>query len=399
MDKAVNKKATYIGWTFETNEFMATRASQFIFDRLLGTNTTGSGSTPIPKEDPIQRPFDLEKIFSDLQGRRFDVCANAATLWYDSRVDEDILLTPTIETMEVDEYTSTLSIYGSFGSEQGKVTVDGQGTAITQWSPGIILCAIPETGAGSAGDVIVSVRENKSNPVPITQWKVRLNYATDDNGVRLEGAVNLIIRADIHPRRTKPKEAPSVPEPVDYGPSSGFLFGNSSNATYAIGGQKYARCNTDPCVSYYQESPLVKTGSVPYLKLGATQPSMIGFYNWTPDRKTIKIDFLTVSLPGVTTTHYEIRYQCPASDETTKYDVATTMGFSVPADESLDVIKLEIADNYNIRSGSFSKSVSRPWNPCDLSGTYSVLVTWELVRPDFAPTDMTAARTRAGDNE
>jgi len=402
MDKATNKKSTYIGWSQVTNEFHATRASQFVFDRLLGANTTGSGSTSIPKEDPIQRPFDLDKIFSDLHDRGFDYWdANGATLKYESRVVDDILLAPTIEKMEIDEYTSLLQIHGSFGSERGKVTVDDKEiTNISEWSPVLIMCTIPETGTGSAGDVIVSVRDLKSNPVPLTIWDIKLNYASDDNGVRIEGVINLKIRSDVHPGRTKPGEDPSVPEFVDYGPNSGYLFGNSSTATYNIGGQKYARCNVPPCVSYFEETPLVKSGTVPYLKLGASQPALTSLYNWTPDRKTIRIDFLNVNLPKVTTTTYLTRYDCPDADDETKNQVSTTMNFSIPTDEISDNIKLEIADNYNIRSGSYSKNTSRPWNPCDGTGTYKVLVTWDLVRPHFAPTtDKTPARIGMPDGE
>lgn len=400
LDKATNKKATYIGWTLETNEYMATQASQFIFDRLLGTNTTGSGSTTIPKEDPVQRPFDLDKIFSDLSGRGFDVCANGAVLKYESRVVDDILLTPTIERLEIDELTNTLQIFGSFGTERGKVTVDDvEATSIFDWTPVVIICTIKETGAGSAGDVVVSVRDLKSNPVPLTVWDVKLNYASDDNGVRMEGVINLRIRADVHPRRTKPGEDPTVPEGEDYGPNTGFLFGNSSTATYHIGGQKSARCNVNPCVSYFSETPLVQTGTVPYLKLGIMQPAVTSFYNWTPDRKTIKIDFLNINLPEVTTTHILIEYVCPEGNDKTESDVATTMNFTIPVEETLDIIKLEIADNYNIRSGSFSKTVPRPWSPCDGSGTYTAQVTWDLVRPHFAPTDETQARRREDDGD
>lgn len=402
LDKVANKKGTYIGWTFETNEYMASQASQFIFDRLLGTNTTGPGATTIPKEDPIQRPFDLDRIFSNLSERHFDVCANGATIKYESRLDDDILLTPTIEKLEIDEYTSTLQIFGSFGTEKGKVYVNEvEITDISDWTPIVIICKIPEEGNGSAGDVIVKVNDHDSNPVPLTEWKIKLNYASDDNGVRMEGAINLVIRADTHPRRTKPGEKPSLPELVDYGPSSGNMFGNSSNATYAIGGQKNAQCSIAPCTSYFEETPLVRSGTAPYMKFGGgiNDPKVVGFYNWTADRKTIKIDFLDVSLPKITTTTFKARYKCPASDEEVKDQALTSMNFTIPTNEIGDVIKLEIADNYNIRSGSYSKNISRPWNPCDGSGTYKVLVTWDLVRPNFAPTDMTPARMRTADQE
>ena len=394
MDKAVNKRATYIGWTFETNEYMATQASQFIFDRMLGANTAGSGSTSIPKEDPLQRPFDLDRIFSDLKRRGFDVCANGATLMYNSRASDEIVVTPNIERMEVYEHSNILSIYGNFGSEKGKVTIGGKEiTSILDWTPGAINCEIPETGEGSVGDVIVSVHDHPSNPVPLTAWDIKLNYATDDNGIRLEGLINLRLRADIHPTRTAPAEPPSLPEFVDYSPSSGYLFANSSNATFHIGGQKYARCNVSPCVSYFEEIPTVKSGTVPYLKLGATDPSLVSFYNWSQDRKTIKIDFLSLFLPEVTTMKIKIRYDCPEEDEETEFDGPAAMGFAVPSTEIGDIIKLEIADNYNIRAGSYSRSISRPWNPCDGSGTYKVLVTWDLIRPVSAPDDTTPART------
>jgi hypothetical protein len=396
VNKAANKKATYIGWTMETNEFMASQASQFIFDRLLGANTTGYGPVPIPKEDPVQRPFDIDRIFSDLTKRGFHLCANGATLKYETNVDEDILLTPTIERLEMFEYTSTLEITGSFGSKRGKVTVDGKEISqILDWTPTVINCIIPENGAGSAGDVIVSVEDRKSNPVPLTVWNVKLNYASDDNGVRMEGSMSLVIRADMHPRREMPGEKPSLPELVDYGPRGGNVFGNTSSATYLIGGQKFATCKLQECTGTFTESPLAKSGTVNYFKVASNVPTFTGFYNWSTDRKTIRIDHLAISLPQITTVAISQKYKCPGGDEEQKDQIKTTFGFSLPTEQITDVIQLQIADNYNIRAGSFSKTIPRPWSPCDGSGSYSVLVTWDLVRPSFAPTDDTPARLRA----
>lgn len=402
-NRASNKKATYIGWSQITNQFHATRASQYIFDRLLGTNTTGSGSTTIPKEDPIQRPFDLDKIFSDLINRGYHYWdANGATLEYETSVDDEIILTPNIERLEVSEYTSVLMIYGSFGSEMGKVTIDGKDVVlITNWSSSFISCVIEEEGEGSAGNVIVSVRELQSNSVPLTFWDIKLNYSSNDNGIKMEGVINLKLRSDIHPRRTMPGGDPSLPEFEDLAPSSGFTFANTSSATYHISGQKYAKCNWVPCANTFEETPLVRTGTAPYVELGSTgkQPNLLALYNWTTDRKTLKLDILNVDLPDITQTTYHTLYDCPENDEETRNSVLTSMNFTLPSYEINDIIKLEIADNYNIRSGSYSKTISRPWNPCDNSGTFEMSVTWELIRPKFAPTDETPARKRMPDGK
>jgi hypothetical protein len=406
LDKVTNKKGTYFGWTNVTNLFNASQASQFIFDRLLGTNTSGYPAiATIPKEDPYQRPFDLEQIYIDLRDRGFGICANGATLRYQSNADanDEILLTPTIEKLEIYESLtadkSILQIYGSFGSEKGKVTVNEIEMDNVEWAPSVITCTIPDGGQGHAGEVIVEVHGLKSNPVPLTYWNIKLTYSTNDNGVKLEGVIDLKLRADVHPRRTKPKETPTLPEYADLAPSSGYSFEKSSQATYSISGEKFAKCNWVPCPNTFQESPHVKNGVAPYMKLTApaNAPKLLALYNWAPDRKSIKLTILHVNLPDITTTSYYHLADCPGEDQELRSTELTSFNFALPDYELNDVLELHIAENYNIRAGSYLKTLSRPWDPCDGSGTFQINVTWELSHPQFEPTNLTPARLGNGD--
>jgi hypothetical protein len=406
LSKAMNNKATYFGWTFDTDLFAASQASQFIFDRLTGANTTGDPTlTTIPREDPVQRPFDLAKVYKDLQERGFDLCASTgARLKYHSTADpdDDILLTPTIEKLEIYEsYTeneSILQIYGSFGSRMGKVTVNEIEMDNVEWNASTITCSIPNGGQGYAGEVVVSVHDLKSNPVPLTSWNIKMNYSTNEDGVKLEGVIDLKLRADVHPRRTKPKEAPSLPEYPDLSPTSGYNFQHSSQATYSISGQKYMKCNWEPCPNTFEETPHVKNGVVPYLNITgpSNAPKLIALYNWAQDRKAINLTALQVSLPDITTTTYYHLADCPGEDQELRDTKLQSFNFAIPSNESTDVLQLHIADNYNIRAGSYSKIVHSTWNPCNSSfGTYSVNVNWELSHPQFEPTDNTQARGRS----
>jgi hypothetical protein len=109
--KATNQKATFVGWTASPDGTVAWLSSQFVFDRLLGANSGGS----ISQEDPNQRPFDLAPVFADLRNEGLGVASSGAQLTYKTTMEGEVLIRPTIESMEVDEYTSTLIIKGLFG--------------------------------------------------------------------------------------------------------------------------------------------------------------------------------------------------------------------------------------------------------------------------------------------
>ena len=404
-----NQKATYLGWTDVTNKYNSALTSQYIFDRLLGADTEIKvGSTTIPKENPKQRPFDLAKVYASVLGRGYGYCPNGAVIAYQTTANppDEVLMVPTIEKLEVLEsqfeaVESNLIITGSFGGEKGKVTVNGVEMDNNKivWGHTSITCPIPDGGEGYAGDVIVWVRDLKSNPVPLTAWEIQVTYATDNNGIKLQGVIDLKLRADVHPRRTFPGEQPSRPVYPDLSPSSGYPFHKSSKATYSISGQKFARCNWVPCPNTFQESPHVRNGTAPYLTVDAPSntPKLLAQYNWSEDRKSIRLTHLSVDLPDITTTSYYHLADCPGEDQELRDSQLTSMNFTLPDYEINYVIHFDIADNYNIRDGGYSTVIPRPWNPCDGSGSYDVSVTWSLARPHFAPTDQTPARTRNGD--
>lgn len=397
MAKAENGKATYLGWTFETNALFAPRASQFIFDRLLGANTEGFGGITIPKEDPIQRPFDLAPIFDDLSKNKFDQCANGATLMYSTLNPDEILLTPTIEYLDVDEYTNSLIIHGLFGHDKGKVTVNGVEVGITSWLPDYIMCILPETGSGSVGDVIVaSPQGHQGNPVPITEWLIKVAYSSDDNHVRLEGVATLRLRADVHPTRVNPHETPKRPK-IDL-----FIGGpfnrKGSSATYSISGQKYETCTLDGCTHKYTETVTPKSGKVDFALPTSTGPALVASYFWGPERKSIIIDVMAVAHPETQST-YEARTQCPpAAENVISFESPFSSAFVYPlTNQSSSQFQLEIADNYNIRPGIVRQSVAKPWSGCHGNGKFEEVLQWEVIQPNYAPTQETPARKAPAD--
>lgn len=77
---------------------------------------------------------------------------------------------PVIDSMDIDESSSTLTIHGLHGSEKGRVSVDGVDLTIQSWANDLITCAIPPSGKGSAGPVVVSNTYGETKPRQITKW-------------------------------------------------------------------------------------------------------------------------------------------------------------------------------------------------------------------------------------
>lgn len=387
--KATNNQSTYIGWTKVTDSGVANKAAHFIFERLLGNVRT---------EDPIQRPFDLARVFEDLVDRGGDASTYGGILRYFSTNFDEILLAPTIDSLMIDEYTNTLLIAGLFGHDIGTVTIDGFPAEVISWNPYGVVCKLKESGLGSAGNVVVHAAQgHQSNPVPITEWNIKLHYSANDNGVIFSGECTLRLRADIHPRRSKPHETPIRPTHMDFSPNSGRPFNAAgSSATYSLSGRKYARCNVGPCTYQFTESPAPKSGTVKLNNWIPAGNEVFALYNWGPEMKSLKINILSIAAPP-TSDVFEERVNCPNLPESVVTVETTYQGtFVFPTHEIDGVLNLEIAENYNIRNGSFYKSIPRPWSVCNEEGKFVLEVQWDVATVKFRPDENTPARVIGG---
>ena len=131
-----------------------------------------------------------------------------------------ILLDPSIQELIVNEYDETLKLKGAFGSKQGKVTVGNGELVLRSWAWDTIVCALPSTGPGSNGDVVVEVpgeqgRTRKSNVHQLTEWSIPLHYLWSSayglSGLKFEGTGKLRFRADVGSYREKPGASPVYP--------------------------------------------------------------------------------------------------------------------------------------------------------------------------------------------
>jgi hypothetical protein len=200
--------STYAGWTGSVSEGFTNKTAKLFFDRLLGVNKEP------PEEKPKVRPFDAESVHAYMvlkdahsdpadRGTTFEVLTSGVGL---------TVLVPSIKVMEVHEDTDELFIYGIFGTEQGKVWIDGSPVKVLNWESDLVVVHLEDKGPGSAGDVIVEVRDHESNMVPLTEWRGQIHYQAnaDTMAPNLNTLVDMDVhlRADVHAFREKPWEPP-----------------------------------------------------------------------------------------------------------------------------------------------------------------------------------------------
>ncbi len=208
--------AVYAGWTTVVNSTCAASTASALFDMLLGTND-------YLLLEPPQRPFDYGRIWAYLREQGQDKCANrqggVSQLMFEALGDNFAILVPTIRTMEVDEVEETLTLYGLFGSDEGKVTIGDGSVSVKNWQSEEIVVELPPIDQpNGAGDVVVSVRDHESNAAPLTRWKgqfryiVTLRYVGMNGNPEQKGTFDLQFRADVHPYREKPGGSLTYPE-------------------------------------------------------------------------------------------------------------------------------------------------------------------------------------------
>jgi hypothetical protein len=112
-----------------------------------------------------QRPARLH----DGQERRLtsDGSTGAELVTKPAAAGSNSLLAPSIYALEPGpDAEDELKIHGSFGPDPGgaerMVTIAGQAMTVQEWTPERITVALPRSGSGSSGDVVVTVRGRMS---------------------------------------------------------------------------------------------------------------------------------------------------------------------------------------------------------------------------------------------
>jgi hypothetical protein len=176
-------------------------ATLLLFGQLLGTNQVP------PVENPKQRPFDLDAVYANLRDRNLHKSLSSE-LNVCTRTGGSVILVPSVAYLEVREESDGRPIHGLFDSEEGEVTINGTPVELGRWERDLVSVRVSVDGAGSAGDVVVKVREHWSNAVPLPEWRGEIRYIFISRlpapNLRTEVAIQAHFRADVHPYRTKP---------------------------------------------------------------------------------------------------------------------------------------------------------------------------------------------------
>ena len=398
--KAKNEMATFIGWTGLTDNGAGEPTASFIFDRMLGTNTDVAS---IGAESPVQRPFDFSKIWEDMANFnvgnfKLGVSSYGGAIAYHSVNTSEIILTPSIEYITVDENESKMYIKGLFGDYNTSdliVTVGGLAVPAKYFDMNLLQCDLPTVGPGSIGDVVVSIRGNKSNVVPLTEWIIPLHLVKEDAGINLDARLNLRIRADVHPYRSKPGEAPKKDRPDSLGLlldplNPGWPFAIGTNGNYSLGGQRQATCILGKCEALQTESASSRSGVLPYL-LTTSGLRFGAYYKWSVDMKTLYVS-LHVVVPDV---GFEFRssIKCPGQPDANNDQSANgEVIVQIPLID-LPVLKFHFDDYYYIQPDGVERSQDVQWGRfCKNNDKLKVTAQWPEVSPAFPPTRNTEAR-------
>ncbi len=234
--------SVYAGWTAPSG--LGFPAARFVFDRLLGANKV------YPESDGFkQRPFDYASVAQDLtlHGLGTDLKYGGQFQFIPLGNGDFQTLAPSIREMQVSSFSNTLVIFGIFGDDPGAasraVFVGGQACPVSEneWNPDTIVCNLPKSGAGSAGEVIVTVRQQKSNTAYLSQWQGTFTHTVKREGtLKYTATYHVTFQADIRKVRYEihkpPTFSPSgfdVPRVVTATEDS--TLGYECSGTYTVG--------------------------------------------------------------------------------------------------------------------------------------------------------------------
>jgi hypothetical protein len=376
------RAAAYGGWTTPVNDTCAARAEGTLFDLLLGQNEIVWARPPL-------RPFDVASATEYMAEQGLDHCTytdkwgRSRTSWLKVDVSANAnaqfgLLAPSIRTMDVilEDQKEMLVLHGVFGEDPGEenrsITIGGVNLdEVKTWKWGEIHAVLkPADQPGGSGDVVVTVREHKSNTVPLTLWHGEFRYKVENlMGLPAVGETqqtitfDVYIRADVHAYRDKPSADPIPPQEVQY------VFSEPSKATSAFQGAEDIGCTFS--MSGEGEMRLWQ------LERGAEPESW--FNGW--GTINAKDHTMTLRLNPVPPKTGVLDIACPPPVGTT-----TIEGYKAYLlDVISETLTLTLGEDWGIEAGGLPPSNTIVGFPMPMEAT----LEWDAIPANSAPTDDT----------
>ncbi len=225
--------AMVIGWSGKSFSPASEDVPQLLVDRLCGSNQ-------YMKESPDQRPFFVEEIFAEMRREGVIPSNGSDIVLFPKSGVTNAGLRPTIHYLDMSEPMGTLDLYGRFGDVEGEVFVNGVKATVSTWANEGITVRIPDTGAGSFGDVTVKVNNKVSNIRTLTKWVTNATFTEKGQGsLKCVVTAKIVIRADLADRRGRPGDPVTLIDPIPVFASrestcSFVASGNHSNGPTVI---------------------------------------------------------------------------------------------------------------------------------------------------------------------
>lgn len=378
----------YFGWDATLDCKGGCYAAEFLFDRFLGANKA------FPRENPKQRPFDVAKVFADLQSRNFHIQPGgdgvntfSSRMRYHPGSSNFGLLAPSIQFLDLYAATDTLTINGIFGEDpgpNGQVTVDGTPLTIASWTPTVIKCQLPLRGPGSMGPVIVQSKGTdgsdfrKSNIVNISQWEGTFTQTREEGGsLKLTAMYDFRIRADIHSHRDEPGQTPFKPI------TPFFQERDATGEWLANGTAHWDEPNSDNSYDF----DFSGGGALPLFD--STNPFGVNFFHYTgsvdADQMHITLANGALIVDGWTITE---TFTWPEGSDVTVYagNWATTMDVELYDDTGLFwYYTISMDTDYNIPASSRTAQNLIRLTQYDPSSPVPLKIEWPQIDVQFPP--------------
>jgi len=223
--------AVVVGWDGQVSPGFASNVMQLFFDRVLGANAYQA-------ESPPQRPFSFKDVHDWLvrSGKNQEPAGGGLMLQGSGQlvptIQRALVYTPAAGAQYAGKWILELS--GEFDTEAGTITVNNIQRPWLSWTDHNIIVELPATmdSPGSSGDVVVDVRQHKSNPLPLTQWTGTVSQSQHGTDIGSGAAVDITcpVRAtvDVHFNRDTPAATPKM--------ISSLFFEVVAPCTYALSG-------------------------------------------------------------------------------------------------------------------------------------------------------------------